>query len=121
VRVARVLAALAAVTFVAGLATTFGITYRDQSRRLDRVERERNALRVENRRLGTSLGAAQVALTSLNAGLAASRANIAAARETADARYREGYAAGFMWAIGATPGGAADIPDVRLASGHYGR
>jgi hypothetical protein len=121
VRVARIAAVVALFALVAGLTVTFGVTYRDQSHRLARVQRERDTERARNRRLEASLASAQAALTSLNAGLASSRADIVAARETAGARYRDGYAAGFLWVLGGDPYGAVDALDAGSASGWYGR
>jgi len=108
VSVARLLAAVAAVAFVAGLAVTFGITYRNESHAVAQLKRERTALRAQNRRLSASLAAAQTALTSLGTALASTHAEVATARRAAGQRFLDGYAAGSLWAAGADPYGSAE-------------
>jgi predicted negative regulator of RcsB-dependent stress response len=125
VSVARILAAAAAVAFVLGLAGVFGWTYREQSHTVSRLTRERAALRAQNRRLASNLASAQSALTTLNVGLDQTRRNVAAARAAArvqaGTRWLDGYAAGFLWALGADPYGAVDTPDAGSSTGWFGR
>jgi hypothetical protein len=112
VSVARLLAALAAVMFVLGLAGTFAWTYRDQSHTVSSLRAERASLRAENRRLGASLASAQSAFGALNAGLAQTRADVAAARHDAGANWLNGYVAGWLAALEPDPY-AEDRPDRR--------
>jgi hypothetical protein len=120
VSVARLLAALAAVTFVVGLAATFGWTYRDQSHTVSRLRAERAALRAENKRLAASLASAQGAFVALNAGLAQRRADVVAARRDAGAQWLNGYVAGWLEAIQPDPY-AADLPDRRSRTAAFVR
>jgi hypothetical protein len=121
VTLARILALLAAAVFVVGLAATFGWTYRNQSRTVSRLERERAALRRDNRRLAASLASAQTALGTLNAGLAQTRDAVAAARLRAGEQWLDGYASGVYWGLGVDPYGAVDAPDAGSPTGYYGR
>jgi hypothetical protein len=112
VSVARLLAALAAVTFVVGLAATFGWTYRDQSHTVSSLRADRASLRAENRRLAASLASAESAFGALNAGLAQTHADVAAARRNAGAQWLDGYVAGWLAALQPDPY-ADDLPDRR--------
>ena len=116
--VARLLAAAAAVTFVVGLAATFGWTYREQSRTVSSLRGERDTLRAENRRLAASLGSARSTFGTLNAGLARTRADVAAARRDAGAQWLEGYVAGWLAALQPDPY-ADDLPGRRPDTGLF--
>jgi hypothetical protein len=118
---ARILAAAAAIAFVLGLAGTFGWTYREQSRTVADLRRERASLRAENHRLSSSVASAQTALTTLGTGLAQARAGTAAARSQAAAAFLDGYAAGALWALGADPYGGEDALDAGSTTGYAGR
>jgi multidrug resistance efflux pump len=120
VSVARLLAALAAVTFVVGLAATFAWTYRDQSHTVSSLRAERASLRAENHRLGASLASAQSAFGALNAGLAQTRADVASARRDAGAQWLDGYIAGWLAALQPDPY-ADDLPDRRSRTGAFAR
>jgi predicted negative regulator of RcsB-dependent stress response len=122
VSAARLLAALAAVTFVVGLAATFGWTYRDQSNTVSSLRAERASLRAqraslqaENRRLAASLASAESAFGALNAGLAQTRADVTAARRDAGARWLDGYVAGWLAAVQPDPN-ADELPQRRSRS-----
>ena len=117
---ARLLAAVAAVTFVVGLAATFAWTYRDQSHTVSRLRAERASLRAENRRLAASIASAQGAFVALHAGLAQSHTDVVKARRDAGAQWLNGYVAGWLEAIQPDPY-AADLPDRRSRTAAFVR
>ena len=117
---ARFLAAAAAVTFVVGLAATFGWTYREQSHTVSSLRAERASLQADNRRLSASLGSAESAFGALNAGLARTRADATAARHDARTQWLNGYIAGWLAALQPDPY-ADDLPDNRSREAAYAR
>jgi type II secretory pathway pseudopilin PulG len=118
--VARLVTLILALAFVAGLAGTFGWTYREQSHRVARLQAERAQLRAENRRLQASVAGAQTALGTLGVALNATRLRVRDAARAGRNRYLDGYAAGYLWGSAADPLGG-DTLDAGSTTGYTGR
>lgn len=106
---ARLASLILALAFVAGLAATFGWTYRQQSHTVARLESDRARLRVENRRLQSSVAAAQTALGTLGVALDSTRGRVHDVAQAGRNRYLEGYAAGYLYGSALDPIGDAAL------------
>ena len=93
--VARFVSLVLALAFVAGLAGTFGWTYRQRPHRLAQLDADRARLRAENHRLQSSVAAAQTAAGTLGSALDSTRGQVRHGARAGRNRYLEGYAAGY--------------------------
>lgn len=116
---ARIVVVTLVLAFVAGLAATFGWTYREQSHTVARLRADRTRLRTDNRRLASSVAEAQTALGTLGVALDSTRSRVRAVARAGRDNYLGGYAAGYVFGSGTDPLGDAAL-DAGSTTGYAG-